>query len=149
MECLLSFLSPCHFQSYKAMSDAAEKLFLSWFRYNRCACLSCVHCSREQKAKWSLWKRELWKRTRWWIVSNKSLLGIYLWWILYASFSKVWCEFSCLKWASYFGRLSCICTSLPRPLLYHTWIQLKTLNCFYECRTLLIWSSEEASDSLF
>lgn len=82
------FLFLCRYQSCKAVPDVSEKLFLSWSFYNRVACLGRVSCSSEQKSKWCLWERKLWKRTRWWIVSNKNLLGIYLWWVYILCFLK-------------------------------------------------------------
>lgn len=84
-----SFFPPCHYQSHQTVPDASEKSLMSWSFCNRSACLNCVHCSRKQKPKWGLWKRKLWKRTRQWIVSNKNLLGICLWWVHILCFLKL------------------------------------------------------------
>lgn len=106
------FLFLCHYQCYKAVPDASEMFFLSCSLYNRFACLSCVSCSSKQKPKWGLRETKLWKRTRWWIVSNKNLLGIYLWWVYILCFLKFsvschansvpfilefWSAFACLR----------------------------------------------------
>lgn len=82
------FFFPGHYQSLKAVPDALEKLLTAWSLYNRFTCLHCVSCSSKQKPKWSLWGRELWKRKRWWIVSNKNLSEIYLQWVYVLCFLK-------------------------------------------------------------
>lgn len=109
------FFFPCPYQSYKVVPDAWEEFLMPWSFFNRFACLGRVNCSSKQKAKWSLWKRKLWKRTRWRIVSNKNLLGIYLWWVdifCFLKFSVSFCARSELLVLEACSVFACLCHGL-------------------------------------